>query len=310
MAVLAAERVLSQAEHFMGNHTASALIARRVIDHPVARVSLAYNLTPVDRRISMKIILARILWIQGRIEAADRLIEETIALARQDGPYSLCPTLTYGAIPIALWNGDEAQARTLIALLAEQAKRYTLGYWLRWVDAFDIALRTRGGERECRPVLTDALQFETFATFSSIFLTPEAAAPTDAGTSGWCSAEIRRSQGIGLLAQQAPQAAIGAEELFREALEIARRQGAVSWELRAATSLARLWHDEGRTRAAADLLGEVLAKCEPQRPTADLAEATTLLFSLDSGATATTATRHRAVRRRAATRKPVMRRLR
>ena len=39
-----------------------------------------------------------------------------------------------------------------------------------------------------------------------------------------------------------------AEASFREALEVARRQSAKSWELRAATSLARLWQGQGRKR--------------------------------------------------------------
>jgi predicted ATPase/DNA-binding winged helix-turn-helix (wHTH) protein len=302
MAVLAAERVLAQAEHFRGNHVASTLIARRVIDHPAARVPLAYNLTPVDRRVSMQTILARILWIQARFEPADRLLQETIELAKKDGPFSLCPALVFGAIPIALWNGDDADARSLTTLLAEQAKRYTLGYWLRWADAFAVVLRVRGGEQECVPLLSDALQFETFATFSPMFLTPEAAAPTESGASGWCSPEIRRVQGEWLLAQQAPQAAAAAEDLFRQALEISRRQGSVSWELRAAISLGRLWKADGRTRVAQDLIAEVLSKCEQQRRTADLTDATVLLAALESDKIASKSERNHPARRRASNR--------
>jgi predicted ATPase/DNA-binding winged helix-turn-helix (wHTH) protein len=281
-AVLAAERVLAQAEHFKGNHVEAALIARRVIDHPVARVPLAYNLTPVDRRISMQIVLARILWIQGQLELADRMIEETIELAKQDGPYSLCPTLAFGAVPIALWNGDDAEARLLTALLGEQAKQYTLGYFLHWAEAFAIALRVRGGDSQCTPRLSDDLQFETFATFSPRFLTPEGAAPTETGGSGWCSPEIRRVQGEWLLREQAPHAASAAEDLFRDALELSRRQGAVSWELRAAMSLARLCKTDGRARLAQDLMAEVLNKFDQQRANADVNDALTLLASLDS----------------------------
>jgi predicted ATPase/DNA-binding winged helix-turn-helix (wHTH) protein len=309
MAVLAAERVLAQAEHFNGNHAASALIARRVIDHPAARVPLAYNLTPVDRRVAMQTILARILWMQGRLEAADRLLQETIALAKKDGPFTLCPTLTFGAIPIALWNGDDARARSLTVLLAEQARRYTLGYWLRWADSFDAALRVRGGEADCIPILSDPLQFETFATFSAKFLTAEAAALADSGVSGWCGPEIRRAQGDWLLAQQAPQAAAAAEALFREALEMSRRQGAVSWELRAAISLARLWKADGRTRAAQDLIAEVLNKCE-QHSTADLSDAAILLAGLDSGKSAAETARNRPLRRRVSIRSSASRRRR
>ena len=60
-----------------------------------------------------------------------------------------------------------------------------------------------------------------------------------------------------LLLQDAPGAAATAEDHFRQALDWARRQGALSWELRAATSLARLMHDQGRAADASALLQPV-----------------------------------------------------
>jgi predicted ATPase/DNA-binding winged helix-turn-helix (wHTH) protein len=298
MAVLAAERILAQAQHFNGSHWESELFARRVIDDPVARLPLAYNLTPVDRRVSMQIILARILWLRGRIEAAEQMLQKTIILAKPDGAFSLCPTLAYGAIPIALWNGDDAQAKTLATLLAEQAKRYTLGYWRDWADSFEAVLRVRRGEPAAVPSFADSLQIETFATFSCHFLTPEAAARAANGKSGWCSAEIRRVQGEWLLAERAPGGMAGAEILFREAIDTAQRQKALSWELRAVTSLARLFKADGRTNAARDLVSNVLSRCEQEHRTADLTEATSLLRSLDDGNPAARIVHHRSSRRR------------
>jgi predicted ATPase len=58
-------------------------------------------------------------------------------------------------------------------------------------------------------------------------------------------AELMRVKGELLLLQGAPEAA-AAEHYFRQALDWARRQGALSWELRAATSLARLLRDRDR----------------------------------------------------------------
>lgn len=46
-----------------------------------------------------------------------------------------------------------------------------------------------------------------------------------------------------------------AEEHFRRSLDIANRQGALSWELRSAMSLGRLYHAQGRIRDAHDRLG-------------------------------------------------------
>jgi predicted ATPase len=66
-------------------------------------------------------------------------------------------------------------------------------------------------------------------------------------------AELLRMKGE-LLPLQGPVGVAAAEDLFRQALDWARRQGALSWELRAATSLARLLRDQGRSADARGLL--------------------------------------------------------
>jgi predicted ATPase len=57
----------------------------------------------------------------------------------------------------------------------------------------------------------------------------------------WLIAEFLRVKGELLRLQAAARAAAAAEDHFRQALDWGRRQGALSWELRAATSLALLW---------------------------------------------------------------------
>jgi predicted ATPase len=71
-----------------------------------------------------------------------------------------------------------------------------------------------------------------------------------------------------------------AEASFRRALDIARRQQAKSWELRAATSLARLWRDQGRRAEAHDLLTPVYRWFTEGFDTADLKDAKALLDEL------------------------------
>jgi predicted ATPase len=66
---------------------------------------------------------------------------------------------------------------------------------------------------------------------------------------------------------------------FRRALEIAQQQQAKSWELRAATSLARLWGEQGRRAEARDLLGPVYGWFTEGFDTADLKDAKALLPS-------------------------------
>jgi predicted ATPase len=68
-----------------------------------------------------------------------------------------------------------------------------------------------------------------------------------------------------------------AEGHFRQALDWARRQGALSWELRAATSLARLLSDQGRSADATGFLQPVYDRFTEGFDTADLKAAKALL---------------------------------
>ena len=70
------------------------------------------------------------------------------------------------------------------------------------------------------------------------------------------------------------------EEYFERALGIAREQQAKSWELRAAISMARVWHDQGRRDEARDLLAPLYGWFTEGFDTRDLKEAKVLLDEL------------------------------
>ena len=91
-------------------------------------------------------------------------------------------------------------------------------------------------------------------------------------------ADLYRVKGELMLLQGAAASAV--EACFHQALEIARRQGAKSYELRAATSLSRLLHTQGKAAAARTLLSEVYIWFTEGFDTADLQEAKTLLDEL------------------------------
>jgi predicted ATPase len=92
-------------------------------------------------------------------------------------------------------------------------------------------------------------------------------------------AEVRRLKGDLLLALPTPDPA-EAEAAYLGALEVARRQGAKSWELRAATSLARLWKQQGRREEARSLLAPVFDWFTEGFDTRDLRQAQALLDEL------------------------------
>jgi hypothetical protein len=96
----------------------------------------------------------------------------------------------------------------------------------------------------------------------------------------WIVPEFLRRKGELLMARGASGEATVAENQFRQALDSARRQGTLSWELRAATSLAGLWYGQNRRAEALALLRPVYDRFTEGFDTADLKVAKALLDTL------------------------------
>ncbi|MCP3472299.1 AAA family ATPase [Bradyrhizobium sp. CCGUVB1N3] len=93
-------------------------------------------------------------------------------------------------------------------------------------------------------------------------------------------AEVYRLQGEITLTEGGPTSAHDAEDLYQLSLDVARKQGALSWELTTAISLARLWQDAGKAGQAERLLGPVVGKFSEGFLTPDLTQAVQLLKQL------------------------------
>ena len=92
----------------------------------------------------------------------------------------------------------------------------------------------------------------------------------------WCEADVQRTAGE--IALNSPDRdVVKAEAHFERALAVAREQQAKSWELRASTSLARLWRDQGKRTEARDLLAPIYGWFTEGFDTPDLKEAKALL---------------------------------
>jgi predicted ATPase len=113
----------------------------------------------------------------------------------------------------------------------------------------------------------------------------EALALVDKNGERWPEAELHRLKGELLLHQAAAAGlksglADQAATCFRHALDVARRQQAKSWELRAAMSLSRLWQQQGKRENGRQLLAEIYGWFSEGFDTADLQEAKALLQEL------------------------------
>jgi predicted ATPase len=109
----------------------------------------------------------------------------------------------------------------------------------------------------------------------------EALAISDETGERWAIAEVLRIK-AGLLQVTGRAAADEIEELLIKSLETGRRQQALSWQLRTACDLSRLWQEQGRTQEALNLLQSTYVQFTEGFDTADLIHAEALLESLRS----------------------------
>jgi predicted ATPase/DNA-binding winged helix-turn-helix (wHTH) protein len=310
---LIGDRMIGASLHFLGDQAG----ARRHIEHMLAHyIAPAYGAPVVrfqfDQRVTASITLARILWLQGFVDQSLRTVESNIVHALSIGHHlSLCNALAQAACPIALLVGDLAAAERYIALLVENAATRGVDIWHIYCRAFQgQVLIYRGDFDNGLPRLgtaIDELRQAKFVQYQTAFLATLAEGMCVAGqaTRGlevidgamarserdeerWCVAELLRIKGALVLLEGAPQAEGAAEDHFRQALDGARRQGALSWELRAATSLARLWHGQDRTKEARELLVPVYDRFTEGFETADLKAAKALIDNLQPCASAAT----------------------
>jgi len=282
------DRMLALPLHFLGQHRAARTHIARVLLQPAAQARLAYSpVTHVDQQVSMQTLLARIHWLEGFPEQAMNIATECVerALGLRHAT-SICHALALAGCPVALWSGATEVAQRWTRLLLAEARRYSLRYWESWGKAMSLALELEGTpSHEVSPcaiprVSYDSMQSDMLGTLSEDLLDSQAIQRSEAGIVAWCAPEIARARGSLLLEQGGPVNQASAESLFLGSLQTARQQGALSWELRTATSLARLRIDQARSAEAFELLSSVCARFSEGFATTDLIAATTILRRL------------------------------
>jgi predicted ATPase len=204
-------------------------------------------------------------------------------------------------------TGDLAAAEHYRTMLVDHSTRHALALWRACGRGFQGVLVIQRGDvvtglRLLRAGFDEIGKAGSTHIFRLIvFLTAEALGHAGQNAEGlaaieeaisrserteehWTMAELVRAKGELLLLHGAPGAAAVAEDHFRQALDWARRQGALSWELRAATSLARLLSEKGRSADGRAILQPVHERFTEGFDTADLITAKQLLDELGDGA--------------------------
>lgn len=276
------DRVSAQAHHFNGDLAKARTHAQRALQYarqPVA-VPIMYSTYSVDHRVSMRIILARSAWLEGRADDAAQIANEGVELARRDRPFTLAQVLAMCACPIAFWRGDLAAARTFTAELLQCGRRYGLQASVEFSRCYRLILGQLDGEDTAllglaHPV--SSLQFDHLATVSDQWLNGAMLARAEQGLTGWCTAEILRRHGERLLRKSEPGASRAADERFQQALGLARAQGAHAWEVRILMSLVRLHRHGARYDSSLQELKIAYERLQGGQDDADTVEARALL---------------------------------
>jgi predicted ATPase/class 3 adenylate cyclase len=296
--------MLGETSFYLGEFTATRYYMEQCLalydPQQHSRSDLRY--AGLHRGVLGLVFLAKALWILGYQDQSLTRIDEAHALASElTHPVSVALALDFAAgLHVLRREAQAVQARS--HELLELAQNQALPFWFAWAKTLQgwvlavqdkrqmgldhmqeglAACRATGSELD-RPWLLGLIA-EVYGqggqAEDGLKVLAEAFALVDEHDERWCEAELHRLKGELLLAQSIDNHT-AAETCFHHALNIARQQHAKSWELRAATSLARLWQNQGKRQAASDLLTPVYGWFTEGFETADLQEAKALLDEL------------------------------
>lgn len=301
-ALALANSILGRALQFVGEHSGSGAELEASFRYwsrpqPTSEIYLG-----LDHHILVGIGLARNLWLQGHPAQATERVRQTIKDAeRKNHPASLGLALSW-APGIFLWTGDLQSAEEHTDWLLSHAETYSLGPYLAVARGYKGALAIgRGDPREGVDNLRDcleqlhAMRYEMLNTEFKLSLAQGLLAIGQFGESSTLVNETIRSveangdllhmpealrvKGRVLLSEPQPRAH-DAEICFLQSLDLSRRQGARSWELRTAVDLAALWAAQGQRERAQAALNPIFEEFGEGLDTADLKAAEDLLATL------------------------------
>jgi len=256
-----------------------------------------------DQRVVTHCHYAKILWLQGRADQATHIAEGIVDYAgTNDHVLSLLYALVQAACTVSVYSGDLVSADRYVDLVEDLAAKHGLETWRRWGQCFEGVLLIKRGDGAAGVRLLSAaleglsetalyLNRNLFAELAEglraagqisegLELITNVLARVERTEEGWCRAELLRQKGELLLLHDTPTSAADAEACFRLALDVARQQHALAWELRAAMSVARLWREQRRTIEARDLLAPIYQRFTEGFATSDLVAAKDLLAAM------------------------------
>ncbi|WP_322404659.1 ATP-binding protein [Massilia luteola] len=278
--MLHARRLRALASHYCGRHAAAAEYGAGLLRNDDQCVPL--NLSGwLSRKLSMQIVMARVFWMQGQGRQATALAESCVRDAADARfPAALSQAICLAALPIALWQGDDALAQTLLRQLDAHLVRHPQKYWAAWLDDLQQVMALRA----VPPVLItrmqetpDAKLLDHLVTFGAWGYLDSAVERWRLGMVAWNGPELLRIQGELIRRDDTVDRRGEAEALFAHGLALATEQQAHAWALRLANSMARMRLAQGRPADARAVLWPWLGRLDMLGNSVDARETRVLL---------------------------------
>jgi predicted ATPase len=300
-----ADRMMAIALHYLGDQAGTRACAERSLSAPVPANRHVHTIHyGVDQRVGALVLLSRALWLQGfadqPIQTAQAGADEALKVGHAN---SVCLALADGAGLIAILADNVWGTAHFRAMLIEHAEKHSLGVW----RTYGVAVRGRllmGRDAACegvallRSALADLretlfdIRFQLYLVWlaetlgrsgqvvEALAAIDEALERAERTEERWYLPELLRLRGEQVLQAGAPGSAAVASECFAQSLHWARKQKALSWELRTTMSLVRSRLAETSTVGLPTLLGSVLGRFSEGFETADLIAARRLSTEL------------------------------
>jgi ATP/maltotriose-dependent transcriptional regulator MalT len=255
-----------------------------------------------DHRVLALCGQARCHWLRGRCDRAAVVAQYAIEEAESlDHPVTLCIALIWAG-SVFLWRGDWAREERVIEQLHAHATKHSLSPYAAVATGLrgEVAVRRARSELGVE-LLNESLRIvhaDRYEMRTGVFIRAWAEGLAELGKHAEALAAIEEALELierhggysnmpealrvkGEILASIPGADLrAAEQCFLDAIHCARRQGALSWELRASNSLAKLWLRRGRIDPARRLLAPVHGRFAEGHGTVDLVTAKDLLAAL------------------------------
>jgi predicted ATPase len=305
--LLSAHYEVGQLLFFAGNFARALEHFERSMElyDPSEHGTLAYAVG-MDRGVNAHVYAAWCYLYRGHPDQALALSETTVALAKRlDHPLSVAIALFFAGV-VHLQRGELGSLRRCSDETVSLAERFGLPLYLGLGRVLRGCSRVEAGEVEAGIAEMEQAVGELAGISSAIgapqilcvlanalravgrhddalgVLALAVRAPAEQQELHFYDSELHRLR-ADILLEAKSDAAEEAETLLGRSLEIARSQAAKTFELRAATSLARMWQRQGKLDAARALLAPLCAWFTEGFGTRDLREAKALLDSLGTG---------------------------